>query len=563
MKLAHRVIGLTFFACFALTPAAWGWGPGHEDVARETFARLPESIRHQIPPAALKQAIESDCHYPDSFDPFQPDRIGEDAAKKLEEAGLKNRYGLHSDAGRALMFVLLTDAFREHRYDRAALWIAALSHSTADMAALNHDPLVHVMIYSSVYKLKLPSGKPISSLACFDIHDVANDKGPGEQAWQRALASLQLADDGRGTRMALLEIMQYGQQGAAFCSSRGIPILGCAVAWSEQHSVEARENYLQKLSELGAWAVVRTVRDTCAAARLAEAGSPVALTPAIQADFRAWNTEFLHQRKLEDDALFAPILRPLPDQGQPATGVVLEPTWRMNDSMLGYGDRLLTAEICRCLQQNPDHPYATLDLRQVLGGGFPPPSRTPTIIISASSLRDYAWMKVADLDRQLQAYLQQGGRVLWIGGEAKPPTALSRITAAMSRTDKQPLPLPELEFLKAHLRLTGGEDSAYKFSRSPALKTGWHQPLCPWRFTLPATELASLIDLASDDTTTTVGVLWKSADNANRAAFVPIYCLAPYLLTEDGTLPVAAQPRLDAVGQSVLFAALDRLNGAR
>ena len=89
----------------------------------------------------------------------------------------------------------------------------------------------------------------------------------------------------------------------------------------------------------------------------------------------------------------------------------------MNDTMLGYGDRLLSAEICRSLGRAPDRPYATLDLRQVLSQGFPSPSRVrPTVIIAASSLRDYAWMKVADLDRQLQAYIQQGGHVLWIGG---------------------------------------------------------------------------------------------------------------------------------------------------
>ena len=103
-----------------LTSMAWGWGPGHEDVARETFARLPESIPADIAPDALKQAIEKGCEYPDSFDPFQPERIGADGIRKLQQAGLKNRYGLHSDAGRGAMFVLLVDALREQQDHRAA-----------------------------------------------------------------------------------------------------------------------------------------------------------------------------------------------------------------------------------------------------------------------------------------------------------------------------------------------------------------------------------------------------------------------------------------------------------
>lgn len=548
-----------------LTPLAWGWGPGHEDVARETFSRLPESIRSQIPPEVLKQAIEKDCHYPDSFDPFEPDRTGPEGMKKLQEAGLKNRYGLHSDSGRAAMFVLLVDALREHRYDRAALWISALSHSTADMGAINHDPLVHVMIYSSVYKLKLPSGKSISALSCFDIHDIASDKADGEQAWHRALGSMQLADDGRNAQTAMLEIMAYGQQGAAFCSSRGIPILDGAVAWAEHDDAKGRQQYLQKLSELGAWSVVRTVRDTCVAARLAESGAPVAITPAIQAEFSKWNTDFMRQRKLADEALFAPILRALPADGSRAVGVVLEPTWRMNDTMLGYGDRLLAAEICRSLGRTTDRPYATLDLRQILSQGFPSPARMPAVIIAASSLRDYAGMKVTDLDRQLQAYIQQGGHVLWIGGPAKPPAALGKIAAAMSKTEKQSLPLPEPQFLKTHLKLAGSKATGWTFFRSPALKTGWHEALCPWTFSLPTTpggELTPLVELSTESGPTVVGVLWETAGHRNQAAFLPVYSLTPFLLTENNTVEAPAQPQLDAVGQSILFATLDRLAGA-
>ena len=115
------------------------------------------------------------------------------------------------------------------------------------MGAINHDPLIHVMIYSSVYKLKLPSGKPISGLSCFDIHDIVSGKTGGEQAWHRALESMQLPDDGRDAQAAMLEIMAYGQHGAAFCGARGIPILEGAVAWSERHDAEARQQYLQKL----------------------------------------------------------------------------------------------------------------------------------------------------------------------------------------------------------------------------------------------------------------------------------------------------------------------------
>ena len=112
------IIAAVMMASF--TPVAWAWGPGHEDVARAVFQYLPQDILKLLPPDAVQKAILTFSHYPDSFEPFQPDDIGLEAIQKLTDNGIKNRYGLHSDAGRAMAFVLLVDAFRERRYDHAA-----------------------------------------------------------------------------------------------------------------------------------------------------------------------------------------------------------------------------------------------------------------------------------------------------------------------------------------------------------------------------------------------------------------------------------------------------------
>ena len=164
------------------------WGPGHEEVAREVFGHLPQSIQEKISAEMLQKAILTYSHYPDSFALFQPDEIGAAAVKKLTDNGIKNRYGIHSDKGRALAFVLLVDAFREHQYDHVAIWIAALSHSTSDMAAINHDPLVHGLIYTSAYKLKLKDGKSLGTAGCFDLQDLAKQKDGGAEAWKNSIA---------------------------------------------------------------------------------------------------------------------------------------------------------------------------------------------------------------------------------------------------------------------------------------------------------------------------------------------------------------------------------------
>ncbi len=140
--LCKLVTILLLLTC-VLESRALAWGPGHRDIADEAFQNLPQGIQALLPSDARQSAIQTYALYPDSFEPFLPAEIGDAAIQTLHDNGIKNRYGLHSDKGRAIAFVLLTEAFKERQYDHAAVWIAAMSHSIADMAAINHDPLVH------------------------------------------------------------------------------------------------------------------------------------------------------------------------------------------------------------------------------------------------------------------------------------------------------------------------------------------------------------------------------------------------------------------------------------
>jgi hypothetical protein len=553
----------TVFFCLAglaFAGASFGWGAGHEEVAREVFARLPQSITGQISPAMVDKATLTYSHYPDSFALFLPEEVGAPAVKYLNDNGIKNRYGIHSDKGRALAFCLLVTAFREKQYDHAAVWIAALSHSTSDMAAINHDPLVHGVIYSSGYKLKLKDGKSISGLHCFDLSDLARNNPAGLAAWQKSIDPMLIPDDGRGAETALIDIMGYGQQGAFFCSPRGIPILTNAVAAVENQDGAARDRANAQLADLGAWAVARTVRDTEVAARLAAGNDTVELTPQIEAKFNDLNAQALQSSKLDDDALFTPILRPLPKDGGPVIGVLLEPTWRMNDALLGYGDRVWSAAICRSLAA-AKRDYATLDVRSVLSDGFPSPSRVPVMVVSATGLRNYSYMHVADLDDKLQKYLDAGGHVLWIGGDAKPSNALGPMVTAMSRIDKQLLPVPEDQIVGTKFELMGDPtgQSQWSFVRSPSLKVGWSQPLCPWKFA-ESTDLEPLVELVKDDQKTVVGVMWKGSDGkGEKAAYLPVYAVAPHLFTESQLLETPGEPALDPPCETIVFDVLDRL----
>ena len=169
-------------------------------------------------------------------------------------------------------------------------------------------------------------------------------------------------------------------------------------------------------------AAVRVVRDAEVANRLAHRGVPIELTEAVRAEYRRQREVLIRTKPLAEEALFAPILRPIAGAGGPVTGVVFEPCWRQDDAMLGYRDKLAAAAIGDWLSKT-GRAYATLDIRDALAHGFPDPKRMPAVVISASELRDYAWMRVKDLDQHLHDYVAAGGRVLWIGATPPPPAA--------------------------------------------------------------------------------------------------------------------------------------------
>ncbi len=551
--------GISLSATF-LPRQVEAWGSGHDDVMREVIERLPADLRESFSAEMIEDAIRHQSHYPDNFDPFLPEDVGEAAVARLAAAGVTRRYDLHSERGIAQAFLQLVDALREKDPAHTALWIAAYSHVIADMAACNHDPLVHTATYGwAEWKVKLPSGeRDFSHLrSLLDLAGSAHDPEGGQAAFEAAIERMRLEDSGQEPSEILAEIMLYGQAGADFCAPRGVRVLEGAAGWVDRQDSAAREMLWNNIGELGAWAVVRTLRDVAIARRFAESDRELSVTPEIEAAHRENVARFLAGRRLADDALFAPLIRPIEDAAEPVTGMIFEPCWAMNGAMFGFSSRVQSAAIARSWQRE-EMPYATLDLRDTLSEGFPSPESMPRLVIVASSFHSYHSLDAQALDRNLQAYLDAGGRVLWITGTGQPPAeAFAAFRKAMHRDEpKSKLPVPVGDFLDARIRLIGNDTDRYVVEHSPATRSGWQQPFAPWTFDIEENaDLHPLAILETEGHSFLVGAI----DADRRRAILPIYAVTPFLLAGEDRVETPHEPALDAPSASVLDAALDML----
>lgn len=536
------------------------WGSGHNDVMREVIERLPADLRGTFTPEMVQEAIQHQSHYPDNFDPFLPEDVGDATVTRLVAAGITKRYDLHSERGMAMAFLMLVDALKQEDAAHTALWIAAYSHVVADMAACNHDPLVHTATYQwADWKLKLPSSEnDYSKLSpLLDLAGTAHDPEGGEVAFEEAIARLSLIDQGEKPEELLLEIMLYGQTGADFCAPRGVRVLEGAVGWIDRQDPSAREMLWRNLGELGAWAVVRTLRDVAIARRYAKSDQNMDLTPELEAIHRENVTRFLAGRRIEDDALFAPLLREIDSTKGPVTGIVFEPCWAMNGAMLGFAARVPSAAIARHWQRT-GKPYTALDLRRALDDGFPAPEIMPQLVIVAASFHSYQSLKSDALDHHLQAYLDAGGRVVWVSGTTQPPQgSFANFRSAMHQENtKSKLPVSDEDFLGARIQLIGIDLSTATIAHPAATKAGWHQPFCPWTFRLDTrTDLRPLITLETANSSHLVGVV----DSAGKRALLPLYAVTPYLFATEDRPHSPHEPSLNLIGGGLLEGALKAL----
>jgi hypothetical protein len=543
---------------------AFGWGSGHDVVGRAVAARLPAPWAERLTGAALARFC-ADNHYPDSRVDFKADaRVTPAEVAYLAGKKMVNSGQFHTDEGRGEAFVLLVRALKENRPESALLWLATLAHSTADMVACNHDPIVHLATYGRNdprWAFRLPNEKALAGLDLGWVESVPEAKA----VWEKSLANVRAADSGKGAEDAVLDVMLAGLDGVGTCAPHGVPIVRDAAAWAAEKSPASRDSLAASFSALGCLAVERLLRDFLAAERLARAGDVPAVTDAVGKRYQAAFAELTASRRFEDDSLTKGLIAPQ-RPGAPCLGVVAEPTWRMNDGMFGFNDRVLAAQAVTALRKRGKN-AALVDVRALMAGGVRA-EQVPVLLVFAQKASAYYTLQPKTLTEQLAKYRQAGGRVVWVGG-ALPDRALCDFPQALAcRADVGKgytyswTRLPVGTNAYATLSLKIGDGPARRLARDPSFNAGWHIPSNTTFFKPEAAEsLWPLATLLDGDKPMLVGAAWPKA--APEVAYLPVYTVYPYLWTREVPALAPFELGLDAQGLEALEAAFGALGAER
>ena len=101
-------------------------------------------------------------------------------------------------------------------------------------------------------------------------------------------------------------------------------------------------------------------------------------------------------------------------------------------------------------------------------------------------------------------------------------------------------------------------EQLYRFVHNPNTKAGWQVPRC--RYLLrPAEGVTVLAEMHLPDKTLPVAGAWLGPDGKAKAIFIPEYLIAPYVLSDEDTIPDLSRPTLDRVGSRMLAASLAML----
>ena len=170
--------------------------------------------------------------------------------------------------------------------------------------------------------------------------------------------------------------------------------------------------------------------------------------------------------------------------------------------------------------------------------------------------------------RTLKTYVEQGGRILVIGGRSD--LNLTGLAPFCSRKPDSAIPVTST-YGKAHEKLIGQmriipagplarhfPEKSYSFRANPNTANGWNKPFSCLAIRTDDPAVLPLFELNNGTEQFCIAAAFQSGKQI-RGAYLPQYLLMPFLFSDDTAMPDWSMPELDSFGSRLILAVLDEL----
>ncbi len=626
--------GVLFFR----TDPGFAWGGGHDFIAEILRENIPADLQDFFGPEDKQRLIDW-SHYPD--EPYKsPDDIEKIIGKRdvdlMIRNGLRNSGWMHSNMGQVCSLAGLVLAFREKNSRRAAFYISELSHSLSDEGALNHTPMNNYLECIVTKKLA-----PI----------------PYDQLKDVSMNPSDLGSCGPVARKRISEnIKNYKPKILAECFSDFLykVMLTEGDAGAMASHVEEAVTYAKDpearicgFVEIGTWQISLLLDVIETARHLGASNCPV----EIPNDFKKTLHQKVKERITNYDIRNDSYCRDFFDESKTTAnssssvkdkdpsekclneneisesknnktdrsgfrsvtvGLVLEPYsyWSSEYRSLSFLGALLTSGAGRTLR-DAGCKIVPLNLPAVAKFGLPKAEDVPLLILSSGRFQ-----VDSETAAYFRTYLQQGGKIIWIGGND--PCRLTGAIAQNFRMRKnEEIPVStkwslQNEDVLADMTITfdgpmkkSMGNSGYKFYKNPNIN-GFAKPRCQVSIDLPRTMTENIVGAKKSDKIKRSGedfeiganmkkdgksgngskgnnnnwqegkgspeivpLAWLDNGKENfciaaatdNIVWLPEYLVSPYTLSQDDRIGYFPQMRLDSFGRSVILNAAEYLIG--
>lgn len=531
--------GLVLTVVLMAATTAFGWGQGHETIARETLKRLPGVWGDRLRAGEGGRVFLESAHAPDDVKTLLSDRamyLDERLRTRLlpTDGNMPVMYRFHGPDARCELVLAMSRAMRRTDAKALGFLLACFCHGVADTASANHSPLIQLRTYNWL-SLGLEGSE--ADADCFMLDQTPERKAVFERA--SAKASQEAAN-------ASLEPQ------AVFDAVYADELTGTTFFRYDRALCAGGDAAVEAMALEASFAVRRTVEALLAAESYSRLPTEPTFDRALTARrFSERATAFLSARPMRDDAIVEGLL---PENGRmPKVGVLYDPTGYWARGIVHMANRVLAVQIATTLKKR--HDVALLDLRDVLAKGIAPV--VEAVVAPCSGLADYLGFKAKSVETALAQFVGRGGRLVWVGGSPKPPAELFPETVPFPRnTARMPWgwmrgPVAADEMRGGSLIVSGGR---FPCVREPRGKAGWYWGQLSLDF-LPSDPLPEgcreIVRFETRD-----GRRIVAGYARGRRAFVPAFSVFPFLFTSAKPSVEPLVLELDVAGEAVLSAAL-------